>query len=186
MTTYTVVVAHREALVAEGIAGALTRFPGIASVGSASSPEELIRLGERVDAVAIDSSLERADRAASTLRRRGVRVVFFGTAPAADGSPCVSTDARLASLAVSLNPRSAALPSAPNKLTAREREVLSLVAKGLAGKQVARQLHISPKTVERHKTKIFSKLAVPNAAAAVTLFLSTNGGGDGSWNRATT
>jgi DNA-binding NarL/FixJ family response regulator len=41
------------------------------------------------------------------------------------------------------------------------------VSRGLAGKQVARHLGISPKTVERHKTRIFAKLGVANQAAAV-------------------
>ena len=48
----------------------------------------------------------------------------------------------------------------------REQEILRLVARGRSGKQVARQLGISPKTVERHKTRIFAKLGVPNQAAA--------------------
>ena len=51
----------------------------------------------------------------------------------------------------------------------RERQILSLVTDGLAGKQVARVLGISPKTVERHKTRIYSKLGVPNQAAAAGL-----------------
>ena len=42
-------------------------------------------------------------------------------------------------------------------------------AKGMAGKQIARALGISPKTVEQHKTRMFRKLDVPNQAAAVAL-----------------
>ena len=187
MTSCTVVVAHREAMLAEGVAAALGRCPGVVPVGSATTPSEVIRLGERVDAVAIDTELPGAERAASTLRRRGVRVVFFGAGGSDDdGSVCISTEARAASLAAALNPRIGASVAAPSRLTRREHEVLSLVAKGLAGKQVARQLGISPKTVERHKTKIFSKLAVPNATAAVSLVLSMTGGGDGAWNRSST
>ena len=180
MSACTVVVGYREALLAEGIAAALARYPGIVSVGSATTPDEVIRLGARVDAVAIDAELPGAERAASVLRRRGVRVVFLGAAPPDGASVCVSTEARGASLAAALNPRLADSVPAPSRLTIREREVLSLVAQGLAGKQVARQLGISPKTVERHKTKIFSKLAVPNAAAAVGHFLSVRGGGEGA------
>lgn len=59
-------------------------------------------------------------------------------------------------------------------LTGREREILHLVSRGLAGKQVARHLGISPKTVEHHKTRIFAKLGVSNQTAAVTLAM---GGG---------
>ena len=57
-------------------------------------------------------------------------------------------------------------PEAQATLTEREQEILRLIAKGRSGKQVARQLGISPKTVERHKTRIFAKLGVPNQAAA--------------------
>ena len=180
MTSCTVVVAHREAMLAEGIAAALSRCPGIVAVGAATTPAEAIRLGERADAVAIDSGLPGADRAARTLRRLGVRVVFLGMGGADDGSVRVSTTARAASLAAALNPRMGASPTRSAPLTRREREVLSLTANGLAGKQVARQLGISHKTVERHKTKIFSKLAVPNAAAAVSRYLSMGKGGDGA------
>jgi DNA-binding NarL/FixJ family response regulator len=178
MTACTVVVAYREAMLAEGIAAALSRCPGVVPVGTATTPTETIRLGGRADAVAIDVELPGADRAASALRRLGVRVVFLGQAGSDDGSVRVSTGARAASLASALNPRLAAQPHRTAPLTRREREVLGLTAQGLAGKQVARQLGISHKTVERHKTKIFSKLAVPNAAAAVGLYLSSHGGGE--------
>jgi DNA-binding CsgD family transcriptional regulator len=40
------------------------------------------------------------------------------------------------------------------------------------GKQVARHLGISPKTVEQHKTRIFAKLGVPNQAAAVRMVVA--------------
>jgi len=49
--------------------------------------------------------------------------------------------------------------------------VLNLVARGLSGKQIARQLGISPKTVEHHKTRAFAKLGVPNQAAAVAALM---------------
>ncbi len=176
MSTCTVLVAYREALPAEGIAAALARFPGIVPVGSVSTSNEALKLGERVDSVAMDARLPDADRAASALRRRGVRVVIVGVGDAQDGSIRVSPDARVRALAAALSPGSGMQDGGPGRLTRREREVLSLVAKGLAGKQVARQLGISPKTVERHKTKIFSKLSVPNAAAAANLFAATSQG----------
>ena len=45
-------------------------------------------------------------------------------------------------------------------LTDRETEVLTLVAEGLANKEIARQLSISEKTVKNHINNIFSKLHV--------------------------
>jgi DNA-binding NarL/FixJ family response regulator len=181
MTVCAVVVAHRQAMVAEGIAAALGGYPGIAAVGLATSTREVVSLAGRADAVAIDNDMPDAEEAAGRLRSQGIRVVFIGGEDADGESVRVSTEERVASLAAALNPYAGPTLPRPNHLTHREREVLSLVARGLAGKQVARQLGISPKTVERHKTKIFSKLGVPNAAAAVGLFLSRNGGGDRAW-----
>ncbi|CAB4756739.1 unannotated protein [freshwater metagenome] len=51
-------------------------------------------------------------------------------------------------------------------LTARESEVLALVAEGLANKQIARQLNISEKTVKAHLTSIFTTLGVTDRTQA--------------------
>jgi DNA-binding NarL/FixJ family response regulator len=45
-----------------------------------------------------------------------------------------------------------------DQLTAREREVLRLIARGYAYKQVARRLSISIKTVETHVSAVLRKL----------------------------
>jgi DNA-binding NarL/FixJ family response regulator len=45
-----------------------------------------------------------------------------------------------------------------DQLTAREREVLRLIARGYAYKQVARRLSISVKTVETHVSAVLRKL----------------------------
>ncbi len=51
-------------------------------------------------------------------------------------------------------------------LTAREVQVLSLVAKGETNKAVAAQLVLSERTVERHVSNIFNKLGVSSRSAA--------------------
>jgi DNA-binding NarL/FixJ family response regulator len=51
----------------------------------------------------------------------------------------------------------------------RELEVLRLVATGRTNKQVARGLALSAKTVDRHLSNIFGKLAVSTRAAATAL-----------------
>ena len=56
-------------------------------------------------------------------------------------------------------------------LTDREREVLRLVADGHTDRMVAEALVISPRTVNRHLSNIFTKLHVPGRAAAVALAL---------------
>lgn len=57
-------------------------------------------------------------------------------------------------------------PSASHGLTARELEVLRLVAAGKTNKLIAAELCLSEKTVDRHVSNIFTKLNVPSRAAA--------------------
>jgi predicted ATPase/class 3 adenylate cyclase/DNA-binding CsgD family transcriptional regulator len=54
----------------------------------------------------------------------------------------------------------------PNGLTAREVEMLRLVAQGLTDAHIAEQLVISPRTVNTHLTSIYSKIQVSSRAAA--------------------
>ncbi len=53
-----------------------------------------------------------------------------------------------------------------DELSAREREVLDLVAQGLSDAQIAGRLVISPHTVHRHVANILTKLGLPTRAAA--------------------
>jgi DNA-binding NarL/FixJ family response regulator len=53
------------------------------------------------------------------------------------------------------------------QLTAREREVLDLVAAGRANPQIAAVLYLSPKTVRNTVSNIFSKLQVADRAQAI-------------------
>jgi DNA-binding NarL/FixJ family response regulator len=54
-------------------------------------------------------------------------------------------------------------------LSAREREVLGLVADGLSNAAIAAQLRLSDHTVKRHVANILLKLDLPTRAAAATL-----------------
>jgi len=55
----------------------------------------------------------------------------------------------------------------PYGLTAREEEILACVARALTNKEVARELHISEKTVKHYMTVIMEKLQVRNRVEAV-------------------
>jgi DNA-binding NarL/FixJ family response regulator len=54
----------------------------------------------------------------------------------------------------------------PADMSAREREVLKLVAHGMTDKEIGESLGISPRTVGRHVGSILAKLEVKNRAAA--------------------
>ena len=54
-------------------------------------------------------------------------------------------------------------------LTDREREILTLVAKGLSNKRIATRLTLSVKTVEKHRSNFMRKLELHNTAG-ITMF----------------
>jgi DNA-binding CsgD family transcriptional regulator len=53
------------------------------------------------------------------------------------------------------------------QLTARERQVLDLLVRGLSSKCIAHELVISPRTVEVHRANLMRKMGVRNIAALV-------------------
>ncbi|MFB6841650.1 response regulator [Streptomyces sp. NPDC056361] len=63
--------------------------------------------------------------------------------------------------------RAPAAQTADTTLSARESEILALVAKGTANRAIAAELFISEATVKTHLTHIYGKLGVNDRAAAV-------------------
>jgi DNA-binding NarL/FixJ family response regulator len=65
------------------------------------------------------------------------------------------------------------------ELSAREREVLGLMAEGLSNQAIARRLFVTLKTVEAHVSSIFAKLRIPptddlhRRVSAVVAYLSS-------------
>lgn len=59
----------------------------------------------------------------------------------------------------------------PWGLSAREREVMDLIAKGLTNGQIANTCFLSEKTVKNHVNRIFAKLMVTSRAEAVSRWL---------------
>ncbi|HEV2781210.1 MAG TPA: response regulator transcription factor, partial [Actinophytocola sp.] len=57
-------------------------------------------------------------------------------------------------------------PAEPSPLTQRELEVLQLVARGLANKQIARTLAVSDKTVKTHVSNILAKVGAADRTQA--------------------
>jgi len=59
-------------------------------------------------------------------------------------------------------------PRTPDvELTQREAEVLQLIAEGYANKQIAAELNLSVKTVEKHRQQVMQKLNIHNIAGLV-------------------
>lgn len=60
-----------------------------------------------------------------------------------------------------------AVESLPDLLTARQREILQLVAEGCSTKEIAARLDLSIKTVETHRTQIMNRLQIRDVAGLV-------------------
>jgi len=99
---------------------------------------------------------------APELARDGARAAFaafqqLGASRAMDGAAAVLRE---------LGAGTAARPRSYGELTAREQEVLGLLALGMSNAQVAQTLFISEKTAGHHVSRILSKLGVRNRAEA--------------------
>lgn len=65
-----------------------------------------------------------------------------------------------------------------HRLTARQHQVLLLVARGHSSKEIGRKLGLSPKTVDRHVEKINERLGTDHRTASARLYIdwiTTNG-----------
>jgi len=108
------------------------------------------RILEAVDAGAVGYLLKDAEPQELT---QGIRAAARGEAPFAPKAALALVTDRVG-------------PQQAPTLTAREREVLSLVAEGLPNKLIARRLAISEKTVKAHLTSIFQRIGVSDRTQA--------------------
>jgi DNA-binding NarL/FixJ family response regulator len=68
--------------------------------------------------------------------------------------------------------RGSPLKTRGERLTAREAEVLQLIAEGMANKQIAAELGISIKTVEKHRQQVMNKLNIHDIAGLTRYAIS--------------
>ena len=104
---------------------------------------------------------ELGDQDGAELERAAARKVFetLGAAPdlAALGEP---------------GPQTSTSAAPPHGLSKRELEVLRLLATGKTNKEIARELFLSERTVDRHVSNIFTKIGVASRAAATAFAYS--------------
>src|SRR5215467_10302672 len=63
-------------------------------------------------------------------------------------------------------------PRKSGELTTREAEVLQLIAEGFSNKQIASELNISIKTVEKHRQQVMNKLNIHDVAGLTRYAIS--------------
>ncbi|MFE7427728.1 MULTISPECIES: response regulator [unclassified Streptomyces] len=146
------------------------RMPG---GGGVAAIAELTRRGARARVLVLttydtDSDTLPAIEAGATgylLKDAPREELFNAVRAAADGRTVLSP--AVASRLVSRVRTPSAAGNEP--LSAREREVLVLVAKGTSNRAIAAELFISEATVKTHLTHVFAKLGAKDRAAAVAI-----------------
>jgi DNA-binding NarL/FixJ family response regulator len=125
-------------------------------------------LGQRLDAARTRLDLARSlavispEVAVDTARHAQAELEALGAVRDADAA---------AALMRSLGAKSRAGPRATSLLTRRELEVVRLLEEGLSNREIAERLFISPKTVEHHLSRIYSKLGVRTRTEAASYAL---------------
>jgi DNA-binding NarL/FixJ family response regulator len=195
--TLRIAIQDRQRLFRDGLAMVLDAEPDLAVVATTATASELVAAAadQTVDVVVLelDSSDWDACRLVAALRKHNPRLAVVGTW--ADDSLRPSARAYQAGVRT-IFPRNAGIRtllqtirSLPQHspapithkvvrldqrrpiLTNREVQVLGCIGGGATTRGVANRMGISPKTVENHKQRIFSKLGVQNQAHAVSIAL---------------
>ena len=203
MTPIRVLLADDHPVVREGLRGMLASEPDIEVVGEAGSGPEAVALAGRLrpDVVLMDLRMPGGDGVDATRRLAGTTVVVLTTYDS-DADILRAVEAGAAGYLLKDTPRAALADSVraaargetvltpavagrllgrmradraepADRLTARETEVLALVARGLTNAAIARRLSLSEATVKTHLLRACGKLGVSGRTAAVTRAIET-------------
>ena len=198
-----VLIASHQPIVRHGLRGLLAAESEIEIVGESDDGSEALRLARRLrpDLVLIDMGIQTIDAIAFTrtirseLRDTQVIVISGGNddisaveSVRAGATAYLRREARIEDLLRAIRSAVAGQVVIPARtvarllrsmgrhqvLSERETEVLFLVARGLANKQVARNLGIAESTVKCHVTAILTKLGLPSRTQ-VALYAARTG-----------
>ena len=157
-----ILIADDHEIVRQGLRAVLDLDPALDVVGDAANGTQAVRLAHRLrpDVVLMDLVMPELDGIAATeaIRRElpdtHVVVLTSMLEAAAAGQVQISPHAAARLM------RGVIAAERPETLSQRETDVLRLLARGSANKQIARDLGIAEKTVKTHVSSILGKLGV--------------------------
>jgi DNA-binding NarL/FixJ family response regulator len=188
-----VVVAEDRAPVRSGLDAALGHLPGVAVVGTATHHAQVPPLLDRLrpDVLLLGLALPGGDPVELTRAVRAehpaTAVIVIAVVPATNDQvlpalqagaagwlpPPADRDTVIRALRAVVAGAGAGTPRRPvgrdhrGELTAREADVLRLVAAGLTNAEIARRLNVSEATVKTHLNHAYTKVGLQNRAEAV-------------------
>jgi DNA-binding CsgD family transcriptional regulator len=140
---------------------------GLAVVACNARPERALRLTgaasalrERLGRCRIQAELARIGRVLERAQRRLGPERYSAAWTAGKATP----EDEAVALALAPTERDARVDSGLSALSARERDVLHLIARGYSNRQIAEQLVIAPRTAETHVGNILTKLNLQTRA----------------------
>jgi DNA-binding NarL/FixJ family response regulator len=193
--TVRILIANQQPIVRHGLRDVIAQEPDLQVIGETDDGWAAVRLARqlRPDVVLIDLSMPTVDGIAATRIIRAEHsesqvVVMAGIdvgtsaveAIRAGAAAYILQNARIndilrsirgavagqVALPVQLAAQMVRLVSGEAVLSRRETEVLSLIARGLANKEIARELGVTLSTAKAHVTAILTKLGLPSRTQA--------------------
>ncbi|ASS53312.1 response regulator [Rhizobium leguminosarum] len=196
MTAITIAIVDDHPLFREGVSRSLSEIDDFVVVGEGASADDAATLAasHRPDVLLLDVSMpgggidaipeilarspqtkvlmltasEEVDPLIAALRRgaAGYVVKGIGSRGLAEAIRTVVGGSRYISPSMRAKVIETSLFVERTSLTARELEVIGLVAEGLSNKHIGRRLNLQEKTIKHHMTEILSKLGASNRTEA--------------------
>ncbi|WP_028732203.1 response regulator [Rhizobium leguminosarum] len=196
MTAITIAIVDDHPLFREGVSRSLSEIDDFVVVGEGASADDAATLAasHRPDVLLLDVSMpgggidaipeilarspqtkvlmltasEEVDPLVAALRRgaAGYVVKGIGSRGLAEAIRTVVGGSRYISSSMRAKVIETSLFVERTSLTARELEVIGLVAEGLSNKHIGRRLNLQEKTIKHHMTEILSKLGASNRTEA--------------------
>jgi two-component system, NarL family, response regulator NreC len=177
---YTVLIADDHGVVRKGLRLLLEQYPELAVIGEAANgieaAEQILRVNSKVGIIILtmhadESYLLRALNVGVKgylLKESAEEDLLLAIKAVAHGKPFFSRAINETLLEDYMRMlKQQGLSDTFDLLTAREKEVLQLLAEGKTNKEVAQLLDVSPYTVESHRTNLMQKLGIHNTAEIV-------------------
>jgi DNA-binding NarL/FixJ family response regulator len=197
--TYKIFIVDDHKIFREGLGFMISTMKGFKVVGEASNGKAFLEMLENldIDIVLMDISMPGIDGIEATAKameiKPDIKVIaltmfcdeeYYYKMIQAGVSGYILKESGKDELAAALNtvitgenyPKSAGKTSSPQdiKLTRRETEILTLICKGLSNAEISEKIFLSLRTIEGHKSNLFSKTGVKNSISLVMFALKNH------------